>query len=424
MKRLLFVLMLVLTLSGCQSLYPDEYLSVSEHVAPFAYRETEPPPTETEGPEQMPTVSLASDIREAIKRMVIHGEETGEFLLVHYVGDVNQDMGNMYFTLRSDSPKYAYAMTRPFGWQVINKPEGSVVSISIDYRLKPEQVQAIQTRLYKAGMLEREVCYALSQQDSTYTVQVSGYQETDFYAVLDNYILDHPEQIVEAPDIQINIFPSRGSVRLLDIHYDYNTDHDTLSQRKNDTVFMLSLVYNQMVRESPEEMVETLAMHLIPPIGYVDDPGATVYTQTVLKTSGSSRTMASVVKYLCTRATAECEIVVGEREGEPWYWNRIMVDGRWRSFDLHAAALAGDYHPALLPSEEMVGYSWDPESYPEVEEPEEVEPSESLDPEESTEATEPTAPSETTASSEPTEPVQTSEAPQTTDATEPATEVP
>ena len=113
--------------------------------------------------------------------------------------------------------------------------------------------------------------------------------------------------------------------------------------------------------------------------------------------------MASVVAYLSNCAGAQCEIVVGERNGEPWYWNRIMTEAGWRSFDMHASALAG-ICPVLLRSEEMIGYTWDPVTYPEVEIEEPTEPSEPTDPTDNGESTEPVEPTDSTAPTEPEEP--------------------
>ena len=47
MKRIIPILLLLLLLAGCKGLYPDEYISVEEHEAPFAYKSI------TELPEQV-----------------------------------------------------------------------------------------------------------------------------------------------------------------------------------------------------------------------------------------------------------------------------------------------------------------------------------------------------------------------------------
>ena len=413
LKKLLpFLLALLLLAAGCQQVYPDEYVSVNEHEAPFAYRETETEPveTETEPVQTMTRVSRAYDIREAIQALVMNGEESGEFLLVNYVGSVEYDMKNMFSALLNDSPKYSYAMDR-FDWTLEQTDQGDLVRVSMKLRLTPQELQAIETRRFP-GPAMNEIYNALGQQVSAFTLQVSGYQETDFVALLDDYILHHPEQIPEAPGLLASVYPDRGSLRVVEFHFVYQTDRETLRQRKEDTNSALNLICNQLsLDQSPAETVAILYKNLVPSIGYEASENATVYTQTVRKV-GSSRTMASVAEYLCTRAGLDCEIVVGERDGEPWYWNRVLSEDQWWSFDLHAAALEGR-SPVLSPASKMSGYTYDRDRYPEIEppepeptEPEPPEPTEPTDPSEvPPEPTQPTEPSEVP--SEPTEPTST-----------------
>lgn len=424
MKKLLLPLLLALLLTGCQKMYPDDDLYVSEHVAPFAYRETEQLQSGKDDAELLRTVQCASDIRQEIKRMLFRGDENASFLLENYDGNVNEDMKNMYYTLRNDSPKYAYALGEQPIWSVTYEGSDRIIKIHINIQ---KDVQTIRTSLYKEDTFEEEIFTVLRQMVSSYTVEVSGYQDTEWYGLLDQYILDHPDQIVEAPSISVYVFPDRGTIRVLELHFDYNTDHDTLLERKTETESYLNRILNQLIQTSPENMVETLSKYLIPGTNYIDDPDATIYTQVSL-TGGSSRTMASIAAYLCKQAGVECEIVVGERDGIPWYWNRIMIDGRWRSFDLHASALAGNNHPALLLPEEMTGYSWDPNSYPEPPEP--VVPSEPDGSEENTEPTDHSEPTEPTELPEPTAPIESSpfqdppDPPQSSESTEASTEAP
>ena len=129
--------------------------------------------------------------------------------------------------------------------------------------------------------------------------------------------------------------------------------------------------------------------------------------------------MASVAEHLCNRVNADCGIMIGEREGEPWYWNCIRTEEGWRYFDLHAAALSGEA-PVLYTAEEMSGYSWDTERFRDYMDPE---------PEPPTEPDPPQTPTEpvSTEESTPTEPVSTEPVPSepvTTEAagTEPASE--
>lgn len=389
MKRILVIVGFLLLFAGCSSMYPSEYISVQEHEAPFAYRETTAAPETTEQvqEESIRTVSRASDLRDAIQELVMSGRESGQFLLKNYAGDVKEDMKNMFNTLLSDSPKYTYAMDR-FDWDINYGQLGVVVMVEMKLRLTPQELLAIHTRLFPEPAMS-DIYKALREQASSFTVQVSGYQETDFNALLDAYILHHPDQIMEAPGISVAVYPpDRGNVRLVELHFVYHTDRDTLRRRRVDIDSFFNLVYHELDRaQSAQELVETLYKHLVPGIGYESSENATVYTQ-VMQKIGSSRTMASVAEYLCCYAGAECQIVIGEREGEPWYWNRILSDGQWRSFDLHAAAQSGE-PPVLLPASDMKGYTWDAETYPEIETTEPTAPASITD--ETDEATEPSS---------------------------------
>ena len=365
MKRLLLSFLALLLLAGCRGMYPDEYLSVNEHQAPFAYRETttQAPETTEPGPARI-SVSRAYDIREGIQDLVISGQEKGQFLLKDYVGNVSEDMKNMFGFLLSDSPKYNYAMDS-FDWYLSRDGENQLVNVEMQLRLTPQEVQDIDTLLFPNPALDA-LYRALRQQRSSFTLQVSGYQETDIVALLEDYILHNPNQVAEAPGISAAVYPDKGYLRVLELHFVYDTDRETLRLHREETASFLNLVQNQLsLNATPQEQVETLYKHLVPSFGYEADPEATVYSQ-VVKKIGSSRTMASVVEYLCGLAQLDCEIVEGLRGEEPWYWNRILVEGQWLHVDLHAAALAGET-PTLTPAEAMSGYSWDPERYPEAE---------------------------------------------------------
>lgn len=387
MKRILLLLAVLLLLTGCQSLYPDEYLAVNEHEAPFAYRETA---VESEtATEPAPEYRIASDVfalRDGIQQMALEGAETRQFLLPGYNRErLELAMQDVESALLSSSPKYPYAMDS-FEWVLEQADAGAVVTVTMQLRLTPQEIKAIETWIYPEPAMSK-VYRALRQMVSSFTVQVSGYQETDFVSLLEDYILHNPDQIVETPDISVSVFPNKGNVRVVEFHFIYSTDRETLRQRRDNVSSLLDFVYSQMIlKESAEDMLDVLYMHL-PGSSYQEIPYATVYTQ-VSDKMGSSRTMASVVEYLFKRAGMECELIPGERNGADWYFNRIRVDGEWRYFDLHTAALSKQA-PVLLRAGELNGYSWDLESYPDeaLEEPAELtEPTEPAEPAEPTEA--------------------------------------
>lgn len=364
-KLYVLALLLLLLASGCRAAEPDEYISVKEHEAPYAHRETTAPPVETEAPPpELRTVSRSSDLREAIQEMAMNGEESAQFLIKDYVGDVNADVKNVFNLLLSDSPKYNYAMDS-INCELKRTQAGPVVKVDMKLRLTPKELMDIKTRLFPEPAMS-EIYKAMRQQLSSFTIQVSGYTETDFAALLEEYSLHHPDQIVEAPGISAAVYPDRGSLRVVELHFVYRSDNDTLKNKKDEANAVLNVVSKQLSGvESAQELLEMLYKHLVPPIGYESTEDATVFSQTVEK-KGSSKTMSSVVEYLCQKAGWSCEIVRGERDGAVWYWNRILDGDRWLHFDLHSAALSGQ-PPLLRSAEELEGYLWDPEQYPEPE---------------------------------------------------------
>ena len=416
MKRALPLLLALLLLAGCrgQTFYPDEYSYVNEHQAPYAVRETtaEPTETETETEPEMPIVSSPYQIRDGIVDLILAGEESGKFLVRDYRGDLETDIEQMVTRIRKDYPKYSYAMD---SFECKLDSSGTVVTVRMKLHLSPQELLAIENRSYQSAI--QRIYKALCDQVSAFTIQVSGYPEdTDLYALLDDYILHHPYEVVEAPQIFVDVFPKEGDTRVVALHFVYDTDGDNLSRHKSkaDSFFNWTCANYFEPGQSAEEVVEILYNNLVPPRGYADSEKATVYTQVVEQNLCSSRTMASVVEYLCKRNGMVCEIVVGERGGERWYWNRILSGGQWRMFDLHAAALRQEA-PALRLAAEMTGYSWDAERYPEIEEPEPAPPEETVPPSEA-----PAETAETAEAAEHTEPVETAQTPETEVPTEPA----
>ncbi len=369
MKRWIVPMLCLLLLTGCRSLYPDEYLSVNEHDAPFAYKETTTePPASTEAPPMYETVLDPFALRARIMQMVSQGVEEERFLLPGYSQEkLESAMQELESTLYSSYPKYTYAMDS-FEWQLGSTPAGATVTVQMRLRLTPQEIKSIGTYLFPDHALDM-IYSEMTQLASSYIIQVSGYVDTDFVALLEDYILHHPDQMTEIPTIYVGVYPDRGNVRVLEFHFLYSTDRESLRRQRKSVQVQLDSYFDLMsLRESLDDKLYYLYYNL-PGGNYRAAENATVYTELVLK-QGSSRTMASVVEYLFRRAGEECELVYGQKDGTDWYWNRILVDGQWRYFDLHSAALSKQA-PELLPAEALSAYQWDPQRYPEAEAPEE-----------------------------------------------------
>lgn len=394
MKRCLGLILAVLLLAGCGNLYPDDYLSVESNQAPYAYRETTVPttaePEETEP--RVQSVTALPEIRDGIVDLLLSGGKSVRFLLDEYRGDTENLPDKVMDNLMTNKPKSVYA-AKSLDMTMEKSGGHKILLVNLEPSITPEEYRAIPTIGYLRA--NDAIFNALKNHVSAYTVEISTYQETDYKKLLDAYILRHPDEIMEAPRISVDIFPEEeGNIRVLHFQFEYQTSQKDLQEQQN-VVKILLESYQLRFRDidEPDEILEALYMLLVPAGGYTADDDANVYSLFFSRV-GSSRMMATVASYYCSHAGFESGVVIGERKTgqveepgedgtekprwEPWYWNWIWDGERYLFFDLHAAAL-NETEPSLLTMEEMPDYRWDPENNPEIKI---IEPTEPTGPEE------------------------------------------
>ncbi len=382
MKRLIPLLFCILLLAGCRSPYPEEFLYLETHEALYAYQETASTaaaPEETAVPPLDPVFYLA-DIREGIQEMFRNDKTAARFLLRDYHGETENLAETVKNDLESYSPKYVY--NAELSMETESTPQGLVLNVHVKPGMPGKELKSIVSRLYSNAL---PLIYdALADHRSSFMIEITGYVETDFVELLEDYALTHPNKIIEIPQITVTVMPDSGSVRFVLLQFKYNNNEDTFTREQEIVKSLLDRYQNMYTDlDEPQSLLDTTYKLLVPASGYRNRDSATVYSL-LLSKEGSSRMMAAVAAYLCKQAGKTCNIVKGEREGETWYWNQLQTETESLYFDLHAAAL-NDAEPALLSAGELTGYSWDQEQYPEVEPPEPTEPEESEATEASTE---------------------------------------
>ena len=65
---------------------------------------------------------------------------------------------------------------------------------------------------------------------------------------------------------------------------------------------------------------------------------------------------------MCRQSGLECQVVVGTRAGEPWFWNMVLDDGYYYHVDLLDCWQKGSYQE--LTDNLMANYVWDYSAYP------------------------------------------------------------
>lgn len=361
MKRVwTVVLLLALALAGCKGVIPNEYLSVSDHDDPFSYRETTEPVEETEAP--IPSASNYYSMRTVLQSFVTGGVEHGQLWLVNYDGDVEQDLKRVIKYLTTEDPVAAYA-TDYINCERYAYRGDWMVSVDMVFRRSAREIEAIEPVRGVESALARMID-ALSQGQSSVTLQISGYAEEDLEGELYRYCMEHPDLIVEIPEISVACYPDDGNVRVVETHFTYSDDSQSLRGMRAEVEAVLVSAKNYVhYAQTDEECLNLIAGYLTSRFRYSEDKeNASVYSL-LCQGVGDSRSFAAVVRYLCAQSELECLIVEGFRAGEPYFWNIVCVDEVHYHVDLLQDALV-PRTLSLLTDEEMEGYEWDTETYP------------------------------------------------------------
>ena len=356
MKGLILLLLAVcLMLTACRGLYPTEYLYQAEHEAPYAVKEVETTIAATEPP--LPIAADYYELRDLIRSFVLEGTEHGQIRISSYTGDLEQDLRRVTRYLTDQDPISSYA-TDYISCEREETEEGWMIQVDAVYRRSANEIASIRSVRGREAALQA-MYFALRELQSSVTLQISGYVREDFVAALTNYCLQHPDDLPEVPTISVSIYPDNGNVRVVEVHFVYQNDKETLRGMKAEIESNLSAAYNYIrYSRSDQQKLQLLYSYFINRFSYTAaKSGVNPYTL-LCQGISDSRSFASVVSYLCSWVGIDSRLVRGHKDGLVWYWNVVCLEDRWVHLDYQTDVLAGDgLH--LYSDLEMVNYSWD-----------------------------------------------------------------
>lgn len=396
--RQLHILALALVLalgslcSGCNRLIGDDYLSVSQHYDPYAYKEETTPTeseTEVESEAAIPSVTSYYEMLGLLRRFVTEGVEHGQFLLAeNYSGDREEALSEAFVAMKTEDPLGAYAIDY-MEYEHTQQSDGWLVTVDAVYRRSTSEIEAIKSVRGNDRAMEL-ITETLDQLGASITLRISGYTEEDLREKVLRYCLEHPNKMVQTPEISLAIYPQSGNVRVVELHFSYNTDRETLRgmQAEADSVLASAERYAQYAPDSSSKL-SLIYSYLTSRFVYSEDrEGGSVY-RLLCEGVGNSESFAAVTYYLCQKLGLDCQLVHGTRErsyridqpaeespeeqeteapaqdeDSAYVWNMICIDGLYYHLDLQQDALERLRTFRLRLDEEMVGYHWDQEAYP------------------------------------------------------------
>ena len=351
MKRILVLLGAVSMLLGGCGLMDGEYLSVTPHELPSANVQS-----------ISQSASSYQELREIMEAMVDAGSESTVISVANFEQNILES--SVKAAVRYIQTKY------PLGSWAVENVEYEigtgggqpVVLVNISYihgRSQIRQVQNVQDMEEAAEL----IAGALKECGDGVVMLVEAYEKTDLAQMIEDYTEENPNTIMEMPAVAVGIYPDeqRGQ-RVVELKFTYQTSRDSLRLMQNQVqrVFSSAELYvNSDATES--QKYSQLYTFLMERYDYTMGTSITPAYSLLIHGVGDSEAFATVYRAMCLQAGLECQVISGTKNGEPWYWNLISVDGRWYHVDLLEASAQGGFRS--LESELMQGYVWDYSAY-------------------------------------------------------------
>lgn len=351
MKRILFPILLLLSLTAC-SLAPDSYLSVTPHAGTTGQAD----------PADAVEASDYSSLKRAILGFVEAGQTQGTILAASYDGDLERDLTDVAYEITKLNPLGAYAvdyMTHDSTF-IVNYYQ---ISIQITFRRTAREIAAIDTIATQA-VLQARMQKAVADHESRVTVRMNNYNEPDVAAMVEAYCAANPGTVMQVPAVSVGVYPDSGTSRILEIDLAWTDAPEVLEKkeqavRENVEAAAEYIRYRQTDREKAELLFTYLSERFAYAEGQTDTPVYDALCSGVADDQGLSRAW----QLICDQAGVACWTVEGLRNGESHTWNIVSVDGYYRHVDLARCFLELGVL-TLWDDGAMENYYWNQSDYP------------------------------------------------------------
>ena len=351
MKRTLLPLFFALSLllGGCGWLN-GSFVSVTPHEAPKQVAHAD-------------TITAANykDFRAALKQLVAAGTEVAAIHVEEYPEKALEvGVRRAVYNVMHNDPIGAYAV-EDIQYEIGSSSGLPAVSITVSYRHNSTELQRIRRA---AGITQARsiTANALESYEAGIVLLVGQYEDTDFSQFVQDYAREHPETIMEVPQVTQALYGT-GESRVVELIFSYQTSRDSLRrmQAQVKPVFESAVLYVSGDGDDYQKFSQLYAF-LMERFDYKLETSITPSYSLLRHGIGDSRAFAQVYAAMCRDAGLTCMTVTGTRDGEPWTWNIILDGEEYYHVDLLRCSERGKYRELM--DEEMEGYVWDYSDYP------------------------------------------------------------
>jgi hypothetical protein len=219
--RLVLLFAAVLSLSGCINWMDGSYVSVTPYREPSAQED-----------QTMLSAATYMQLRDVLVDMVENGRESclisvsnmGEHLITPYM---NQAITHA----TRENPIGAYAVDQ-ITYELGTTSGHSALAVSISYNHNRAEIRGIK-ECDSMEAVNKQISMALNNCEAGVVLLINGYRDTDFTQQVQDYADNYPEFVMELPQTTVNMYPEKGSVRLVELKFTYQTSRESLRDMQN-----------------------------------------------------------------------------------------------------------------------------------------------------------------------------------------------
>lgn len=349
-KRLIPLLALVcLLLGGCDWM-DGSYLSVTPHQEQSTVVQTKDR-----------TASNYLQLRTVLEEMVASGTESAVINVADYRQDlVDEGIANAVLYAAERDPRGAWAVDE-ITYEIGAGGGQPAISVNISYIHGRSEIRKIKNAdsMEKA---EKIIIAALEDCSDSVVVLVKDYAAVDFVQIVEDYMKDNPNIVMEMPQVAVGVYPEAGSSRILEVKFTYETSRESLRQMQQEVLRIFSSAQLYINSDATnEQKCAQLYTFLMERFDYEVQTSITPAYSLLSYGVGDCEAFASAYAAMCRQAGVDCLVVSGTRDGESWHWNIIREENVYYHVDLLRCSEEGRFRRRT--AAEMQGYVWDYSAY-------------------------------------------------------------
>lgn len=352
MKRIVpLILAAALLLTGCSGWLDTSYHNMTPHEEETNLQEGE-----------IVSVGNYRGLYDTLCGMVESGTESGIISVARYDQQlIEGDMAAAVEDVLATNAIAAYAV-EGIRFELGTNAGQSAVAVNITYLHNRAEILKI-AHLASGEELTAAVAQALDDCDSGIVVYVADYQDMDLDQWVSDYAAANPDQVMEVPEVTVNLYPDEGTDRVLEVKFTYQNSRESLRamQKKVGDLFEAAAVYAGGDSDPQEQYFKLYSFLMGLFQTYQTDTSITPAYSLMQHGVGDSKAFATVYAALCVKNGLECATVTGTRAGEPRYWNMVRIDGAYYHVDVLECGETGEF--VFRVDQEMAGYVWDYSAY-------------------------------------------------------------